>query len=286
MHRMVRFLCVGDVHGHTIQVPQGVRFDAILAVGDFCEHSLRSVKFEALARKLAGDPVKWYDLLGRKEALRRIEASVASGSEVLAHLDSFGVPVFVVPGNWDWTAEDSEWDALSLDRFSDMIASFPNVRSIDDELVGFGGVSLVGYGVVSEPELPFEKREKLSEEEWAECETSYAHLKERFEQLLGQTRSPLVLLAHAPPYGTVLDAIDRPDSPRHGMHVGSLLVRDLIVEHDVLACLCGHMHENPGRIELEGTPVVNLGFGADAWCVFDSDSGVFEGLDRVRRARE
>jgi len=283
---MVRFLCIGDLHGEKPAIPEDVLFDAVLATGDFCEHSLREVKFEALRRKLAGDPIKWYDLIGRDEALERIEASVASGSRVLEHLDELGVPVFVVPGNWDWVSEDSEWGDLSFDRFSSMIEPFANVRSIDDELVEFAGVSLIGYGVVSEPELPFEKRMRLSDDEWAEYESDYAERKDRFDALCKSAQGAIILLAHAPPYDTTLDTIDRPGSPRHGMHVGSLLVRHLIETHDVLVCLCGHMHENPGLITLEDTLIVNLGFGADAWCVFDSHTRCFEGLERIRTARE
>lgn len=283
---MVRFLCVGDLHGRLPSIPTDLAFDAILATGDFGEHSLREAKFEALRRKLDGDPIKWYDLLGREVALERIEASVESGSRVLAHLDSFGVPVFVIPGNWDWTAEESLWDELSVDRFSSMIEPFMNVRSIDRTLVEFDGVSLIGYGIVSEPELPFEKREKLSDEEWAEYETAYAQCKEHYEELFDDAKNPIILLSHTPPHDTKLDMIDRPASPRHGAHIGSLLVRELLDAHDLLACFCGHMHETAGKIDMNGTPVVNLGFGSEAWLVFDTSSRTFQGQERVERATE
>lgn len=284
---MVRFLCVGDLHGELPSVPDETRFDAIVSIGDLCSFELRSEMFAALRAELEeGDETPWYDRMGREAALRAIEASIEAGRLVLEKLASFDVPVFIIPGNWDWTPHEKEdWDELHKNRYAELIEPFENVHDIDERATAFDDAWLVGYGETSSTELPYHKKEKMDEKEWSEKETEYAELLESYEELVESCKAPPILVAHAPPYETDLDAIDRPGSPRHGEHVGSLLVRDLVRSGTVRACVCGHMHENPGSIELNGVQVVNLGFGENAWCFFDTESG-FEGLDRLERARE
>ncbi|HEY2013883.1 MAG TPA: hypothetical protein VGH38_10305, partial [Bryobacteraceae bacterium] len=51
---------------------------------------------------------------------------------------------------------------------------------------------------------------------------------------------PLVLICHAPPYGTALDRI------REGLHAGSTAVRDFITEYQPAYFFCGHIHESEG----------------------------------------
>jgi Icc-related predicted phosphoesterase len=58
---------------------------------------------------------------------------------------------------------------------------------------------------------------------------------ERFSDL-----KPLVLICHAPPYGTALDRI------RFGLHAGSTAVRDFIAARQPVHFLCGHIHEAEG----------------------------------------
>jgi hypothetical protein len=52
--------------------------------------------------------------------------------------------------------------------------------------------------------------------------------------------APLVLVCHAPPYGTALDQIGP------GKHAGSRAVRDFIVKHQPEYFFCGHIHEAEG----------------------------------------
>lgn len=284
---MTRFLCVGDLHGELPSVPDDAEFDAIVSIGDLCSFELRDEMFAALRARIdEEEDTPWYDRMGRDAALRAIDESVEAGRIVLERLASYGVPVFVIPGNWDWTPHDDEdWDELHVDRYAKLLEPFENVHDIDERAVGFDDAWLVGYGETSSTELPFDRRDEMDEDEWAEKEDEYAELLESYEELVGSCKVPPILVAHAPPYDTRLDAIDRPDSPRHGQHVGSLLVRDLAKRGGIRACVCGHMHENPGSIELDGVPIVNLGFGSEAWCFFDTESG-FDGLDRLDAARE
>ena len=52
--------------------------------------------------------------------------------------------------------------------------------------------------------------------------------------------APLVLICHAPPYGTPLDQV------RPGLHAGSTAVRDFINQHQPEYFFCGHIHEAEG----------------------------------------
>jgi Icc-related predicted phosphoesterase len=65
---------------------------------------------------------------------------------------------------------------------------------------------------------------------------------------------PLVLVCHAPPYGTALDRI------RGGVHAGSTAVRDFVQRVQPAYFFCGHIHEAEGAaVELGKTRAWNVG---------------------------
>jgi Icc-related predicted phosphoesterase len=65
---------------------------------------------------------------------------------------------------------------------------------------------------------------------------------------------PLVLVCHAPPYGTALDRI------RPGLHAGSTAVRDFLAKVEPAYFFCGHIHEAEGvAVELGKTRAWNVG---------------------------
>ena len=68
------------------------------------------------------------------------------------------------------------------------------------------------------------------------------------------TLNPLVLICHAPPYGTALDQV------RPGVHAGSRSVRDFLEKHQPAWFFCGHIHEAEGvEIEIGATRSRNVG---------------------------
>jgi Icc-related predicted phosphoesterase len=80
-------------------------------------------------------------------------------------------------------------------------------------------------------------------------EAGLAQRLERFAEL-----KPLVLVCHAPPYGTALDQI------RPGTHAGSTAVRDFIAKAQPAYFFCGHIHEAEGAaIEMGRTRCWNVG---------------------------
>ena len=71
---------------------------------------------------------------------------------------------------------------------------------------------------------------------------------------LSPSFDPLVLVCHAPPYGTALDQV------RPGLHAGSTAVRDFIQRVQPAHFFCGHIHEAEGvSIEIGRTHAHNVG---------------------------
>ena len=66
--------------------------------------------------------------------------------------------------------------------------------------------------------------------------------------------TPLILICHAPPYGTALDQI------KPGLHAGSQSVRAFIEQHQPAHFFCGHIHEAEGvAIQMGSTHAMNVG---------------------------
>jgi len=64
----------------------------------------------------------------------------------------------------------------------------------------------------------------------------------------------IVLVTHAPPYKTRVDAI-------HGEHAGNKSIRNFILDVKPILAVCGHLHENEGKEDKIGkTRVINPGF--------------------------
>src|SRR3989344_7160336 len=107
---MTKFLIIGDLHGAMPKFYfKKEDFDAIIAPGDFCSDAPRKYMFQSLELWLDKKiDIEWYDIVGRRKALKMFKKSLKDGRRVLEFLNSFGKPVFVTPGNWDWTAHDDE----------------------------------------------------------------------------------------------------------------------------------------------------------------------------------
>jgi Icc-related predicted phosphoesterase len=83
-------------------------------------------------------------------------------------------------------------------------------------------------------------------------EYSEPQIAERLERFAGL--SPLVLICHAPPYGTALDQV------RPGLHAGSHSVREFLEKQQPDYFFCGHIHEAAGvTIQMGRTRAQNVG---------------------------
>jgi len=70
-----------------------------------------------------------------------------------------------------------------------------------------------------------------------------------------------IMVCHTPPKDTAIDVI------RSGLHVGSSVVRDFIVQYKPDVCISGHIHESRGRDKVGDTIVLNAGMFRDGWYI-------------------
>lgn len=252
----MRILVVGDCHGRKPDVDQeAVEADLILATGDICGDpaDVRDAMFSSEENE------DWWHILGEKQAEDRINQSLEEGREVLEYLDSFGKPVYLVPGNWDWTGEEYQ-EFLSENRFQEIVDKFSNVRNIDGDVVSCNGFSFVGYGPCPAPEIPqYEDDMPESDEDLEKIKEEYADMKETLQELFKEAKNPVVFLSHNVPYDTPLDRIENPDSPVDGRHYGSLIVKDILEEFKPVLSVAGHIHEGYGQQNVSETVALNAG---------------------------
>ena len=136
--------------------------------------------------------------------------------------------MYVLPGNHESAADIRQMcDRFGLHNFHE--------RSIR---VGRWHVAGLGY---SNP-TPFDTPGEYSEARIAEKLQPFAAL------------DPLVLVCHAPPYGTALDRI------RPGLHAGSRSILEFLEKHQPAWFFCGHIHEAEGaEIRIGATRARNVG---------------------------
>ncbi len=260
---MTKFLILGDAHGRRPRIHYK-GFDAILATGDFCSDAPRKYMFQAIriAQEQSEPGLEWYDLVGRKKAREMIEKSIFDGRKVLKRLNSLGVPIYVVPGNWDWTGEDSSWAYLRRDRFSRMLKGLPNIIDVHGKMADCGEHAIIGYGISSGPEYPQSKAaQKALGAHLKARKKEYLYNLQGLSKLFCRAKKPVIFLSHNVPYNTPLDKITDKGSPRYGFHYGSVIVRELIKRHQPPVSVGGHMHEHHAGYQMGKTIAINAGFG-------------------------
>jgi hypothetical protein len=150
---------------------------------------------------------------------------IERAGEILAQR---GDKVYVLPGNHE---------------SSDMVAEMCARRGLHDfheQHIKIGQWHVAGLGYSSP--TPFHTPGEYSEQQIEERLAKFAEL------------SPLVLVCHAPPFGTALDQV------RPGLHAGSKSVRDFIEKHQPAYFFCGHIHEAEGvEIVMGKTRAKNVG---------------------------
>ncbi|MDI6884019.1 MAG: metallophosphoesterase family protein [Hadesarchaea archaeon] len=146
---------------------------------------------------------------------------------ILERVKAAGVPTFVVPGNCD-----PKQILQVLDKYG--VNLHGKCEKVGDiAFIGLGGSNLTPFNT------PFELTEVEIQEELAAARCNI--------------ENRLVLITHAPPYGTKVD------QTRGGIHVGSKSIRQYIEQKQPLVSLCGHVHEARGVDELGRTLIVNPG---------------------------
>jgi Icc-related predicted phosphoesterase len=143
-------------------------------------------------------------------------------------LKTRGEKVWVLPGNH----ESSDQIAALCDQYG--------LNNFHERHFAAAGFHIAGLGYSSP--TPFATPGEYSEPQIEERLAPFA------------TLSPLVLVCHAPPYGTALDQV------KPGVHAGSTAVRDFIQTSQPAHFFCGHIHEAEGvSIDIGPTRAHNVG---------------------------
>lgn len=139
-----------------------------------------------------------------------------------------GDKVWVLPGNHETAAQIAE------------MCQRRGLQNLHEQHFQVGKWNVAGLGYSSP--TPFDTPGEYSEPQLAERLESFAAL------------DRLVLICHAPPYGTTLDQI------RRGLHAGSRSIGDFIQRRQPAYFFCGHIHEAEGVVEQIGsTRAQNVG---------------------------
>jgi Icc-related predicted phosphoesterase len=143
-------------------------------------------------------------------------------------LQTRGDKVWVLPGNH----ESAGQIAALCEQYG--------LHNFHEQTFVAGKYHIAGLGYSST--TPFDTPGEYTENELAARLSPFANLQ------------PLVLICHAPPYGTPLDRI------KPGLHGGSTAVRDFIGAQQPEYFFCGHIHEAEGAVvEMGRTRAQNVG---------------------------
>jgi Icc-related predicted phosphoesterase len=261
----MKLLIIGDLHGRMPKIAFK-EFDAIIAPGDFClDTGIRryiTLSYKAFLINPYNYP-SWWQIAGKKTAKKITLKSLDTGRKILEKLDSYNVPVYVIPGNWDFVNEDKDWKFLDKNLYKKyLIAGLKNVVDMDKKIKSLKAYSLIGYGQVNGPELlKYRDYKNIKKHSYKRNIKRYKKLVARYNKLFNKAKNPVIFLSHNVPFNTPLDKIKNKDSVMDGRHYGSNLARDMIEKHQPILCIGGHMHEHYGQCKIKKTVVINAGFG-------------------------
>lgn len=157
-----------------------------------------------------------------------------TGEEAADIISSIKSKVYVIPGNCD---------PRDLPQKIDGVATDMHGKSVDlngYRLVGLGGSNITIFNTTFE----------LNEDEL-------------YNGLDPISSEGMILMTHAPSYG-ILDKIPS------GLNVGSPAIRRIVDKYHPILALSGHIHEDIGVVELNGTTFCNPGPAKDGHCALIS----------------
>jgi Icc-related predicted phosphoesterase len=141
------------------------------------------------------------------------------------------------------------------------------IRDCHKKIHKFKDLTIIGHGITSGPEYPVKEISKNKTK--LEIKKSKGNYNKNYLKPLDKlfkkaktTKQPIIFLTHNVPYNTRLDKILDKKSPRYGQHFGSYLARDLIIKHNPLISIGGHMHEHFKKDKLKETTIITNVFSS------------------------
>lgn len=229
----MRFLAMTDLHGDLPAIDlDAVEYDAILLNGDFGFDEEQRYAVQ----ELEGDMKQ-----------QTIENAYEQAERLLDELEDREEPVYMVPGNWDLQAYERYHD----DR---------PVTDIDHDAIELHDHQIIGYGAYenpTRPELPLYSDNLDQYPDRETRETAFFERKDMIAEYLDEETTTDILLTHNAPQGTGLDLVETTNGEKY---IGSIVVREMIENHEPDYVISGHVHEAPGETTIGQTRVINAGY--------------------------
>jgi Icc-related predicted phosphoesterase len=279
----MKILVIGDLHGQNPRL-HFKKFDAIICTGDVCTSKYIWKHFKVSYEQFLKNPKEhqsWYELIGKTKAKKLIKDSLFAGRKVLKKLNALDVPVYIIPGNWDffYDGEKDDWDYLNKNYYVDyLIKGLRNVHDCHKKNIivkdGQSKYTVIGYGTVNGPELlKYRHYDNVPRNKYKKNALKYKRSLSQYSKIFLKTKNPKILLSHNVPFNTPLDIMNNKDSPMDGYHYGSNLARDIITRHKPILCIAGHMHEHYGTCRIGKTLVLNAGYGGEKNTLIELERG-------------
>ncbi|MDD5133329.1 MAG: metallophosphoesterase [Candidatus Nanoarchaeia archaeon] len=260
---------MGDFHGKfPIKLKNKIKkedYDYILCNGDFANTDLiRKYIFKYWTSK------NWWEIIGIKKAKQIEKESFDSGLKIIKSLNSLGKKVYLVWGNADFYKDflTGKEKVLSPGVYENKIKKLKNIILIERKKIRLNNIDIVGYGgYVDATEFikhPIDKNKKSQKNRLKKYKEYENELKNLF--LKNKPSKNFIFLTHFTPY-KILDKIKLKSSPMNGKHIGWEPYNKIIKKYKPKYCICGHMHENPGKAKLYQTTVINPGLASESKAV-------------------
>ena len=295
----MRILCIGDLHGRMPKI-HFKDFDAIICIGDVCSDEDFGPYWKLwfkLVKELGEDSPKAQELmlsgLGEMGVKRLEKKSLREGRKIMEYLNSFGKPVFFIPGNWDQSEGKSGIKNPSTDNYNSfksaldswlgdkinplLIKGLKNIKDCQFKLQKYQGYDIIGYGLSNTYENPKLRKnlKKIPKQKLSRLKKSYNKLINKLEDTYNKRngKAPTIFLTHNVPYKSKLDILNNKESFAHNKNMGSTVARKFCDKHQPLLCIGGHMHEHFGKKKLQKTTIINVGFGSYVNTLIELDKG-------------
>ena len=91
---------------------------------------------------------KWWEKVGEVESKKYVLQDYNSGKKIISELDSLGKPVYVIPGNWDFTSKSYAERTAGLEfvKYQDLIRNSKNLNWWKKGIKNLQGLEILAFG--------------------------------------------------------------------------------------------------------------------------------------------